>query len=448
MNKKIELLYNIYNKRLIFNYLFLSNYINIYITMNQNNTKLSVINIPSKIVGGKKISEYNLIVDNYNSDRINNFNYMINKFDREDKASYYYNILSLFNNMKILNIVENFTSSDIANIKFYILKLIRYYQNLFNNSDIDLKTIHLNRIKNEFNLNKYLVDALNILNNKINITTRGMFSYEEENNKFLKKGIPKFNSKEEAMKFTINLCKTQSNPEYVNLQHSITTLIDTNQINNILVTKIYEYGKNIEKNNIIHKNIFNDLENKSLIDNINELFELSLYKNLNIESTMNTLKYIIDNTRSGIFVMIRNGKVQIFSQFVNKDFNNKWSNNLYFDSSDGSIETYYREKQSYYRKENIIRDTKTWWCNAGIIDNEYSTFNRTGNQFISDSYLLELRDMFDTLCKERKISDCEFFINKRDYPQLKKSLSEPYGFMFDKEVDENIPIKNKSIRFI
>jgi hypothetical protein len=35
------------------------------------------------------------------------------------------------------------------------------------------------------------------------------------------------------------------------------------------------------------------------------------------------------------------------------------------------------------------------------------------------------------LCKERKIPDVEFFLNKRDYPQLKANLTEPYDFVFD-----------------
>lgn len=75
-------------------------------------------------------------------------------------------------------------------------------------------------------------------------------------------------------------------------------------------------------------------------------------------------------------------------------------------------------------------------------------------------------------CKHRNIPDCEFFINKRDYPHLKvcsscclsvgwlyhlinlnldglclcddqENLSEPYGFLFDKDdrnPDDDIPL--------
>ena len=40
--------------------------------------------------------------------------------------------------------------------------------------------------------------------------------------------------------------------------------------------------------------------------------------------------------------------------------------------------------------------------------------------------------MLVSLCSERLVEDCEFFINKRDFPQLKRNLSEPYDFLYDK----------------
>lgn len=45
--------------------------------------------------------------------------------------------------------------------------------------------------------------------------------------------------------------------------------------------------------------------------------------------------------------------------------------------------------------------------------------------------------MLGEACRLRKLPDCEFFLNKRDYPQLKVNVRrgvpvEPYGFIFDK----------------
>ncbi|CAM9152456.1 unnamed protein product [Choristocarpus tenellus] len=49
-----------------------------------------------------------------------------------------------------------------------------------------------------------------------------------------------------------------------------------------------------------------------------------------------------------------------------------------------------------------------------------------------------LRDLLEEACSERAVADCEFFINKRDYPQLKfnpntKLPVEPYGFIYNKD---------------
>jgi hypothetical protein len=65
--------------------------------------------------------------------------------------------------------------------------------------------------------------------------------------------------------------------------------------------------------------------------------------------------------------------------------------------------------------------------------------DRDKTQFWGDHFLAALRDMIGEACRERTLPDCEFFLNKRDYPQLKVNISrggepmEPYGFIFDKD---------------
>lgn len=48
--------------------------------------------------------------------------------------------------------------------------------------------------------------------------------------------------------------------------------------------------------------------------------------------------------------------------------------------------------------------------------------------------------MIAEACRLRYIPDCEFFINKRDYPNMKFNVDrgvpvEPYGFIHDKYAD-------------
>ena len=47
--------------------------------------------------------------------------------------------------------------------------------------------------------------------------------------------------------------------------------------------------------------------------------------------------------------------------------------------------------------------------------------------------------MFRTLCKTRKIPNIEFFLNKRDFPLIKKNYSEAYDNIFDSDKE---PLKS------
>ena len=106
---------------------------------------------------------------------------------------------------------------------------------------------------------------------------------------------------------------------------------------------------------------------------------------------------------------------------------------------DGSLETYYSKKAGLYREENVDPDKSKWWANGNIICNELTKSEDKNNmQYWGDHFLSPLRDMLGEACRERNIPDCEFFLNKRDYPQLKFNVPkrvpvEPYGFIFDKD---------------
>jgi len=44
-----------------------------------------------------------------------------------------------------------------------------------------------------------------------------------------------------------------------------------------------------------------------------------------------------------------------------------------------------------------------------------------------------MKDMFETLCKTKKVPDLEFFINRRDFPIIKKDGTEPYNHIYNSE---------------
>ena len=130
---------------------------------------------------------------------------------------------------------------------------------------------------------------------------------------------------------------------------------------------------------------------------------------------------------------------RIFAPFVNGEYRNTWGDRLKLEG-DGTLDSYYSKKAGLYREEQVEPDKYKWWANGNIICNELSKeSDKDKMQYWGDHFLSPLRDMLGEACREREIPDCEFFLNKRDYPQLKVNVPrggipvEPYGFIFDKD---------------
>lgn len=282
--------------------------------------------------------------------------------------------------------------------------------------------------------------------------------------------VPRFDSKDEAVQFTKQYAPLSgSNPDYPQLLHSVTTFIDWKQIEQYLLPKIKEYDTKWPRKSCseidMSKNRFfprsesqQDLDEDhsekrefKLFDYIQSRLNLDIHREISYESRYNTLRYLFFHTKMGIYVMIRNNEVVIFAPFVNKDYENTWGSRLKIDSSDGTVDTYYEEKKQRLnqRKKEKVLPLNQWWANGNIICNKYT--DGSGNesvQYWGDHFLLQLKDMFSELCRQRQIPDCEFFLNKRDYPQLKynpihQEPVEPYGFLFDRndrDVSQDIPL--------
>ena len=135
----------------------------------------------------------------------------------------------------------------------------------------------------------------------------------------------------------------------------------------------------------------------------------------------NTLRFMFYHMRCGLYVQIRQHRVQMFVPFVNKHYRNDWPA-LEFES--GSRHRYYHQKDlTYHVKERIIQHEEEWWSNGHLICNVRSP------QVWGDHFLRDLHDMLVETCKTHKVEDVEFFINKRDFPHIRADHTyEPYPF--------------------
>ena len=243
-----------------------------------------------------------------------------------------------------------------------------------------------------------------------------------------------------------------SNPKQPHLMHIFTMLTSWEQIEAILLPGIAKarsepsFANEVPRDYLTSQppdnnseNVYERIESWHVAREINYRLNLPIHRCTTPASTTNTLKYLFYHMKCGIFVMIRDGKLRIFAPFVNSDYRNTWGDKLTLEG-DGSLDTYYTKKSGLYRDEEIEKDKSKWWANGNIICNELSKpEDRDKMQFWGDQFLAALRDMLGEACRERKLPDCEFFLNKRDYPQLKVNIPrggvpvEPYGFIFDKD---------------
>ena len=219
---------------------------------------------------------------------------------------------------------------------------------------------------------------------------RGIFpefegsTWSEVASSFLPNQVPRFKTKEEALKFTEDHIEKDipSNPDEPNLRHSISTLTDWNQIEKYLLPKIYHYRNgesgtstlpdqdSLDSNSFMMESESFDEKQNPVRTYLESRLNLRVHTLMTDLSVMNTFKYCFYSMRCGIYVHIKNNKLVIFCPFVNKEYTNNWQGKLKFSGSGATIQDYYRLKNS---GENFIPDMSKWWANGNIICSQHCT---------------------------------------------------------------------------
>jgi hypothetical protein len=153
------------------------------------------------------------------------------------------------------------------------------------------------------------------------------------------------------------------------------------------------------------------------------------YKNLTTESVDNTFKYLFNKFKKGVFIKIKDNKLDVFLPFSKINYINDWGNNMRYDPTKfrsmldfliytGKIQGYNVNPQSVHQNPSF------WYANNSLVRYENPPSE-------NDRGLSAIKDMLNSLCRERIVPDIEIFINKRDFPLIKKDDTEPYENIFD-----------------
>ena len=212
----------------------------------------------------------------------------------------------------------------------------------------------------------------------------------------------------------------QTNPKYKNFKQTHFTAGDEEQFQ--------------EYRNQINGSL--SLCNINLIQNIfadKQLFKSwEKYNNIPANAVIDTFRYLFYKFKKAIFVKIKDNKLVTFLPFSNAKYVNEWGDLIRFDNNK------YKSMIDFMRYVSILQGYKnfsekringlknTWYFNNCIIRSEYPTGE-------GDAGVTQEINMLKTLCETRKLPDIEFFINRRDFPLLKRDGTEPYHNIFGTE---------------
>lgn len=214
------------------------------------------------------------------------------------------------------------------------------------------------------------------------------------------------------------------NPRYKHFRQKIFTSGDVEQF----VSSIQNSRKNIKRTN-------------EEDEKIPESHPIRFFKYSN--NLLNTFTYIFEKFKKGIYVQIINNEITIFLPFSNANYCNPYPSKTfhvdtrkYKDFQDMCRQLCLKEGRTF-QPHKINRHTNQWYCNNGLVRYEFPIQE-------NDSGIDILYSMLQTLCKYREISDCEFFLNKRDFPLLKKNFTDPYEAL----VGENVELSLDDLSFM
>ena len=148
----------------------------------------------------------------------------------------------------------------------------------------------------------------------------------------------------------------------------------------------------------------------------------SKYQNLTPTAVDHTFRYMFHKLKKGLFVKIKNNQLAVFLPFSKNNFTNEWSHRVHVHPKYGTMQRFAEYINAIGKlpyKVSAQRYTNKWYANNCLVRYEFPTHE-------GDTNVPIMSDLLKTLCRERKVPDMEFFLNRRDFPVLRTDEKEPY----------------------
>ena len=166
------------------------------------------------------------------------------------------------------------------------------------------------------------------------------------------------------------------------------------------------------------------------ISHAKELNLWEKYEGSCLLDVFNTFMYLSEKFKKGIFVrtVTQSTTLKVFLPFSKVSFSNEWFSYLQinkkrFASVQDMMRYVAEQEDKTFVESRVHKDMKSWYGNNGLVRLEFPIAE-------GDSGCSMLRDMLETLTRERKVPNATFFVNKRDFPLLTRDGSESYDSFF------------------
>ena len=217
--------------------------------------------------------------------------------------------------------------------------------------------------------------------------------------------------------------RPQTNPRYSNFNQFSFTAGDIEQF------EMYRDATN-GSNTIPNVSPENEWRNETF-----ENVDFQKYRNISSDAVDTTFRYIFDKFKKGLFIKIKNNRLDVFLPFSKHNYVNEWAAYIKQPPEFPTLESFLvhaSKLQGFDISEKKIPPPSVWYANNCLV-------RWDGGE--NDRGMSNLKDMFTTLCQTRSLPDIELFINKRDFPILSKRDTEPYEHLYGYE---NMPLLSHS----
>jgi len=214
-----------------------------------------------------------------------------------------------------------------------------------------------------------------------------------------------------------------TNPRYSNFFQTHFTAGDIDQFETY---RDRSNGKNKEIK--IVGNVWSTLENT---EKVGEHLDWKKYSALTTDAIDQTFLYLFEKFKKGIFVKIKNNKLDVFLPFSKHNYVNEWGKLMKHPTNFKDMTEFliYASKLQGFdiTKDKINKFTNKWYANNCLVRPEFPVGE-------NDRCISNLKDLLLTLCETREVPDIELFFNRRDFPLIKTDDTEPYEHIFDEKL--------------